>query len=131
MKTVIQGIKRPGRPPLADIVIKPTGSVYIPNGAYERYWKIPGSRGPLFYNGADLSYYPATYEVAMRPTIYTGNNAAVTPMVSAGDTRKRGCTMRLRDFLNNQCGVELIKTVRAFFEQRGDLLVFSIKGCIA
>jgi len=120
MKTErIKGYKRPGRPSLADIVVRLDGQCYINNGAYKLFWRIPGSRGPQCYNGADLSYDPATYEVAMRPTIYTGDNAAITP-------QGRAYTMRLRDFLKNQCGVELTKGFKAKFYRRDGLIVFQI-----
>ena len=114
--------KRVREPALFDIRIAEDGLVYLNKHAYERYWRVKGKHA--YYTGAFVDYDPVTREISMEPAIYyASDNNAVT-------IQGRGYTMRLLKLLKTH-GIELAKPVHAKFEQRGDLLVFSIKGCIA
>ena len=113
--------KRVREPALFDIRIAEDGLVYLNKHAYERYWSVKGKRA--YYTGAFVDYNPETRNVIMIPeTYYAGTNNAVT-------IQGRGYTMRLAKLLKKH-GIELTRPVHAKIEQRGDLLVFSIKGCI-
>ena len=116
--------KRIGRPPLDDISIPINGIAYLYDGAYKRFWWIPGSRPARFFEGSEMFYYPKARRVGIRPAIYDKQkNLKVTPLT-------RGYKMKLKDFMN-QNHIVLIKGFKAKIERRRGLLVFEIPAdCI-